>query len=521
MNEINVYADIRDKIKAVVPRLVENSIIANDQEEQKLCTNIDEKLADFKPQLMVYGCYNAGKSTLLNALLGKEIAKTGDTPETFKVDSYEIQNYKIWDTPGIHAPIKHEEVTSEHYKKCEVVLFVMSNDSSVEDEYIYEKIQNVVEDKKPIIIILNNKMGFDMNSQDIARQKQKIYANMAKTGISNEQLEQIKVICVNAKTALKAKLEQKNILLEASKIKELESYIYGCMKNIGKDEIINALNLQINSRIAKLMSAVQNAEENDEIRETQKLLEDIIKQKASAKKTLEQIINIEIAPMEDEVFNDILNGGKNLENIATKYAQNISAKISDQFNLIVNNVGLSLAQYAANNIQSAEKTDSKDADFISEVGKLINGHLTDDMLKDGAKETTKFILGKIKEWLPGLMKGKGAAWIGKTAGTIGVIIGPVITLAEIVYDKLNQENAKKEEIKRKRELHIAARNGAKDICYGLNEQISKNAGEQISNLYDSKITELEESFAQKESNKEELKQIHAELANILKELPAV
>ena len=55
---------------------------------ESLCTNeeldsflkhIDSKLNDFRPTLMIYGAYNAGKSTLLNALFGKdEYAKTGE-----------------------------------------------------------------------------------------------------------------------------------------------------------------------------------------------------------------------------------------------------------------------------------------------------------------------------------------------------------------------------------------------------------------------------------------------------------
>ena len=32
--------------------------------------------------IMVYGVYNAGKSTLINALLGAEMAQVADTPET-------------------------------------------------------------------------------------------------------------------------------------------------------------------------------------------------------------------------------------------------------------------------------------------------------------------------------------------------------------------------------------------------------------------------------------------------------
>ena len=38
--------------------------------------------------IMVYGVYNAGKSTLINALVGEEVAATDDVPLTDKITAY-------------------------------------------------------------------------------------------------------------------------------------------------------------------------------------------------------------------------------------------------------------------------------------------------------------------------------------------------------------------------------------------------------------------------------------------------
>ena len=59
---------------------------------------------------MVYGIYNAGKSSILNELIGEDKAIVEDTPTTEAVTYYDWQGYKIADTPGIFAPIEHEEV---------------------------------------------------------------------------------------------------------------------------------------------------------------------------------------------------------------------------------------------------------------------------------------------------------------------------------------------------------------------------------------------------------------------------
>ncbi len=128
---------------------------------------------------MVYGTYNAGKSTLLNALFGQdEMAKTGDAPETFKVTEYKYNGYTLYDTPGINAPIEHELITEEHLKKSELILFVLSNDGSFEERFVYEKIANVVKMGKPILIVVNNKKGTKKNSKEELEELKKINENL-------------------------------------------------------------------------------------------------------------------------------------------------------------------------------------------------------------------------------------------------------------------------------------------------------------------------------------------------------
>ena len=77
---------------------------------------IEQKLQNLKPTIMVYGIYNAGKSTLINALIGQEKAKVSDRPETDMVTEYHWQGIRLFDTPGIDAPIQHQNITEAHLK---------------------------------------------------------------------------------------------------------------------------------------------------------------------------------------------------------------------------------------------------------------------------------------------------------------------------------------------------------------------------------------------------------------------
>ena len=44
--------------------------------------DLRQRVEDDRIRIMLFGAYNAGKSTLLNALLGKESARIGDVPTT-------------------------------------------------------------------------------------------------------------------------------------------------------------------------------------------------------------------------------------------------------------------------------------------------------------------------------------------------------------------------------------------------------------------------------------------------------
>ena len=47
------------------------------------------KIESAQPIIMVYGIYNAGKSSILNELMGEDRAKVADVPMTDRVDPYE------------------------------------------------------------------------------------------------------------------------------------------------------------------------------------------------------------------------------------------------------------------------------------------------------------------------------------------------------------------------------------------------------------------------------------------------
>ncbi len=185
---------------------------------------VKQKINDFSPGIMVYGVYNAGKSTLLNALIGQEYAEMSDRPETCKVARFEWHGYNVYDTPGIDAPQEHEKITEQHLKQIEVVIFVISTDGVVEEANVYDRICCIAK-QKSVILVLNNKSAYD--PLELKEIKDKVLSNLAAV---DSAIKDIPLLVVNAASALKGRIEKKQTLLEQSGILRLEKEMDSIMR---------------------------------------------------------------------------------------------------------------------------------------------------------------------------------------------------------------------------------------------------------------------------------------------------
>lgn len=78
------------------------------------------------PRIVCTGIYNAGKSTLLNALTGTERFPTGDVPTTKALAEAELDGAVYIDTPGLNATEEDDMETQDAYETADFILFVSS-----------------------------------------------------------------------------------------------------------------------------------------------------------------------------------------------------------------------------------------------------------------------------------------------------------------------------------------------------------------------------------------------------------
>ncbi len=140
---------------------------------QKAILQLDELFL-----VVVAGEFNAGKSALINALLGEKVLPEGTTPTTSRVtlvkwgeqpgeqvvdEKFSIYSYplpllkelNIVDTPGTNAIIRqHERLTDEFVPRSDLILFITSADHPLTDSE-RQFLERILAWGKKIVFVLN------------------------------------------------------------------------------------------------------------------------------------------------------------------------------------------------------------------------------------------------------------------------------------------------------------------------------------------------------------------------------
>lgn len=114
--------------------------------------------------IALVGRPNVGKSTLLNAIMGKKVAITSNKPQTTRnliQGIYNDDDYQIVfvDTPGIHKP-KHKlgkilnKQTYLTFNDVDIILFLVdiTEELGKGDKFVIDLFQNI---NKPVILVIN------------------------------------------------------------------------------------------------------------------------------------------------------------------------------------------------------------------------------------------------------------------------------------------------------------------------------------------------------------------------------
>jgi GTPase Era involved in 16S rRNA processing len=223
---------IFDEIESIKDELL---FLLQDEEKRSQVEKLwEEKIKKNSPlTLLFYGIYNAGKSTLINALAGEEVAEVGSIPTTKKIHVYppwkDIVSFV--DSPGLDAAGRElDELSRDYTIKVDVVLFVISS-SHIEGKMVWEELQRLLQFQKPLILVVNEK-GIIKESDE------KRIVELVLTGLKefseefNEKQNLIGPVLVKARRGFNGKVSKDDVLIQESQILYLEKIIIDTVKEV-------------------------------------------------------------------------------------------------------------------------------------------------------------------------------------------------------------------------------------------------------------------------------------------------
>ncbi len=276
--------------------------------------------------LVVVGEFNAGKSALVNALLGERVLPEGATPTTSRVtlvkwgeqaaeqvvdENFSIYTYplallkelNIVDTPGTNAVIRyHERLTDEFVPRSDLILFITSADHPL-TESERQFLERILAWGKKVIFALNKA---DIIEDESALNEVRSFVLKHATAVLGDMPEFFPVSARLAQRALsEADPEERARLRAASGLDALEQYITSTLDDSTR------LKLKFNNPLGVAEKLVTQAAKDNES-QSEELKEDL--QTASS-------LEATVSDYERDLQNELQPRLAEVENILHKLEQ--------------------------------------------------------------------------------------------------------------------------------------------------------------------------------------------------------
>jgi tRNA U34 5-carboxymethylaminomethyl modifying GTPase MnmE/TrmE len=483
------------------------------------------KKAQAGASIMVYGVYNAGKSTLINALLGKELAAVADVPETARVQGYRWGDFEVLDTPGIDAPLEHEAITREQLVQSDVVIFVVNPLGVVEEEKTLDVLLELVLAGKMIFLVLNCKSRFD--PIDLARIKDELSERIQQKAGSQKVLGHIPIVEVNARSALKAKLENKQNLLNSSGFPKFERDLEGFFASVEQKAIVARVANELRSFLDATVAELDKRQDQAAIKRLDAFYGEIARREIDIRHGLKSLIEAKAAYIAKSTITAL---NQNIEGAQGKVEQLIgqaNEQVCSELEDALTRLGLDASemldevirevqvQPQAYNAQAAPDLDTAQAP----ANQLPASQGVDlSLLESGVRQASSMLKAEHvvsalkvgKQWLPTLFKGVGPVTMGKVAEQIVGKVIPVIGIAFQVGSALYsafagdpeqqrlEEQAKREEQERERReqaIQAFADETAWEFSRSLNAMVDSHLKTNFADIKD-KLQSLRGSLGQ-------------------------
>ncbi|WP_417533681.1 dynamin family protein [Marinobacterium stanieri] len=507
--------------------------------------HLTDELARNRPSIMVYGVYSAGKSSLINALFGEKVAVEGRSPTTEKVTRYEFGDFSIDDTPGVDAPPEHEKVSREQLEKSDLVLFVVSSSTVLDDLHTYQAIMELVSLKHRVMLVINQRdMSIDCAYQvkvndEIRQQLQEKSQQMCVP--EAEALAAIPIHWVNARLGLEGKLTQKSLLLHSSGLPEFEQALSDFIAATDYRQREQRLAAEFERVLAEAQSALQLQMDalgtsgyqrfatrlQQEQTAIQCRLEGLLRQQGQALSATFK--DLALAEMDDDQLE------QQLSSHIQRLIQEVEEQLQQELNAAVSRLELLEAELDSERSAVRAQVDLPSNIQLPETEKkLVSDEGGEGLLPKGSLQTlvqqikSEHLVEAMrlaKTLLPSLFKGVGQKTMEKWAEIIIQKVrwgGPLLQMGVQLIGGLYQHYQANQEMRQQQEamvrFHEAVRAGAAQIATQYQQSVSACVLEVLHQALQPAIDHIEDAVAQINKQSLDLAKDANQLAQLVSQL---
>ena len=509
---MNPFLELAKNLNKSLSLIEQNS----DDSVSTLHTELNKTVENKTLQVMLYGAYNAGKSTLVNTLLGKYKAKENGIPTTDSVDIYNWNGFNLLDTPGINAPIEHEDITQEQVKRSGAMLFVIrEGDQDAKD--IYERLFSMLKQDKKVFIVLNHELtNLDDKVKAVKRINQIISTLASNFNVSNEKIGEISIFPMNIRTAYNGRIKEHDKLLEHSGYNSfINAFKQWVMLQDEEHSYLDSLKNQINDCwykpvIEKLDKQVNTGESKElrTLRDDRIMLEN---EKRSIKTSATHFINQQVNQLKSDVSGVLSNSNSELE-IDTKLQQvfmPLTDNVEDWLGNELSDVSERLTVSIDKNAKMSESCNSSSS--FNDV--IVNG--AKEFLSDQKNLKEALLVGR-KLKIPGL-KGRWGKTFDKWAGKAA----PVIQVVTFLYDLYKADSDQDKDNSQNKQHSMELYQCVDQICSTVIGDLTKSVHGMVDFTFDNQISVIQQQLDNDSQDSDDNKDSYNKLIELRGEMLSI
>jgi len=415
--------------------------------------------------LVVVGEFNAGKSALINALLGQKLLKEGVTPTTTQINILrygESQERKvedehihiltapiellgeinIVDTPGTNAVIReHEVITSEFVPRADLVLFITSSDRPfTESERTF---LGLIRGWGKKVVVVLNKIDILQSEADLVEVQEYVAGNFRiHLGLTPE------IFPVSTRNALRAKQGEPD-LWQSSRFEALERYIRETLDESSRLRLKFLNPLGVGMHLVDKFLGI-TGERLDLLKEDFIRLQDVDSQLTLYKEDMQRDFNFRMADLENilyemeqrgqDYFDETIRLGRVFdlikrvriqkeftERVVSDVPQRIERKVNELIDWLVD---ADLRQWQAVNEHLADRRRAHQEHILGDMGVGSFHHDREHLIEGVGRQAQRVVetYDKIHE-AEAIADGAQAAVAALAAVEIGAVsLGTVVTI---------------------------------------------------------------------------------------------